>query len=84
MKKHLAYYVSFLLILAGGFYLFTTSAGDKNLALSFVILLAVSYVIWGILHHLVHHSMTLRIVIEYAVVASLGVAIIFFILNGGL
>lgn len=84
MKKHLGYYTSFLLIVAASIFLVFQNNGDKNVVLLFVSLFAVSYILWGVLHHLVHHSVTLRIVIEYIVVALLGVAIIFFILNGGL
>lgn len=83
MKKHLGYYVSFLVICFAGIFLVFQNNGDKNLIIEFVSLFALSYIVWGLLHHLVHHSVTLRIVIEYIVVALLGVAVIFFILNGG-
>lgn len=84
MKKHLGYYFSFLLISAVSIFLVFQNLSDKNLILLFVSLFAGAYVAWGILHHLVHHSVNLRIVVEYIVVAFLGVAIVFFILNGGL
>lgn len=84
MKKHIGYYVSFFLILTSGIYVVLQTQGDKAQVMEFVGILAVSYVIWGILHHLVHHSVTMRIVLEYVIIASLGVAVIFFILNGGL
>lgn len=84
MKKHLGYYISFFVILAAGVYLSLQSNGDKALTLKFVGLFAFAYVVWGILHHLVHHSVTVRIVIEYIVVALLGVAVIVLILNGGI
>lgn len=84
MKRHLGYYISFFLILIGGMFVIFQNQGDKTLTLEFVSLIAFFYVLWGLLHHLVHHSVTLRIVIEYIVVALLGVAVIFFILNGGL
>ncbi len=83
MKKHLGYYISFFLILIAGMFLVFQNQGDKTTILEFVGLLAFFYVVWGLLHHLVHHSVTLRIVIEYIVVALLGVAVVFFILNGG-
>lgn len=84
MRKHIGYYISFFLILAGGVYLSLQNNGDKSLTLKFVGLFAFAYVVWGILHHMVHHSVTVRIVVEYIVVALLGVAVIFFILNGGI
>lgn len=84
MKKHLGYYVSFALILLGSVYVILQNQGDKMLTIEFVCLFAFFYIVWGLLHHLVHHSITLRIVMEYVVVAALGIAVIFFILNGGL
>jgi len=84
MKKHLGYYISFFLILFGGIFLVFQAQGDKNLEMEFVILFAISYALWGILHHLVHHSVSIKIVLEYVVVALLGTAVIFFIVNGGL
>lgn len=70
--------------MAGSMYLILQNVSDHALVLRFVGLFALVYVIWGILHHAVHHSVTLRVVIEYIVVALLGVAIIIFILNGGI
>lgn len=84
MRKHLGYYISFLLILGGGVTSVLLSQGDKQLQMEFVVLLAGAYVLWGILHHVIHHSVTLRLIIEYVVVAALGIAVVFFILNGGL
>lgn len=37
---------------------------------------AVSYVIWGLIHHLKAHNFHARIVLEYLLVAILGVAIV--------
>lgn len=84
MKKHLGYYVSFFIILFAGIFLVYQQQGDKQLQLDFVILLSFAYVVWGILHHAIHHSLGLRIVIEYIVIALLGIAVVFFILNGGI
>ena len=84
MKKHLGYYISFLVIAVASIFLVFQNLSDKNLILLFISLFAGAYVVWGILHHLVHHSVNLRIVVEYIVVALLGVAIVFFILNGGI
>lgn len=40
------------------------------------------YAFWGILHHVLHHSLRPRIVIEYIVIASLGIAVTLFVLKG--
>lgn len=84
MKKHIGYYISFVVIIAASIFLIFQSIGNKMLTMEFVGLFAMFYVVWGLLHHIVHHGLTLRVVIEYIVVAILGVAVIFFILNGGI
>lgn len=84
MKKHLEYYLSFFLILFAGLFIIVQAAGQKNLQFEFVILFACAYVIWGVVHHVVHHSLTAKILLEYILVAALGVAAVFFVTSGGL
>lgn len=47
-----------------------------------VVILGFFYALWGVLHHMLHHSLRLRIVIEYVLFAVLGIAVIVFILKG--
>jgi hypothetical protein len=52
---------------------------------SFVILLTVFfYVLWGVLHHLINHELTVKIMIEYVLIGGLGLAVLFFMMMGGL
>ncbi len=87
MKKrvisHVGYYVSLIAILLFGFILASLSS-DKHLQMVIVILTALFYVIWGILHHLINHDLTAKIVVEYILIGSLGLAAVFFLLKGGL
>jgi len=83
-KKHLGYYISLILILLLGLvviFLTRSNIGIQGLA---ILLTVVFYVIWGILHHLINHELTLRIVVEYILIGALGVSILFFMLTGGL
>ena len=83
-KKHLAYYISLLAILFFGLVL--TFLATPNIKLQSVIVsLTISfYVLWGILHHMINHELTPRIMIEYILIGALGISILFFMLMGGI
>jgi len=49
-----------------------------------VIGMGILYTFWGILHHGLEHTISAKIVIEYILISSLGVAVIFFLLRGGI
>lgn len=82
--KHSAYYFSLIAILALGLVLiFLTSPNIKQQGL-IIALTVFFYVLWGILHHLINHELTLRIMVEYLLIGVLGLAVIFFMMIGGL
>lgn len=84
MRRHLEYYLSFILILAAGLFLVFQSKGNPVLQMDFVVMLGFCYVAWGIVHHVLHHSSSPKIILEYVLVASLGIATMFFVIHGGL
>ena len=79
--KHLFYYLSLACLLAIGFIMPVYFTGQKTVQLSFIVLTALLYVIWGVSHHILHHSFSIKIMLEYIAIAILGVAIIFFAFN---
>lgn len=83
LKKHYGYYLSLLAILAVGFssLYFSSDRYFQLLALTTTIFF---YVLWGIIHHHLHHDLTAKIVVEYVLMGALGEAIIFLIFKGGL
>jgi hypothetical protein len=83
-KKHLGYYLSLLTILALG--LLLTFLATPNIQLQIIIILLTTffYVLWGMFHHLVNHELTSKIMIEYVLIGTLGVSILFFLIMGGL
>ena len=83
-KKHLAYYLSLITILSLGLILVLLTAPNILLQGLIVLLTVAFYVFWGMLHHLLNHELTLRIMVEYVLIGALGVAILFFMLSGGL
>jgi len=84
LKKHFGYYLSLSAILLLGLALILlTSPNIKSQSL--IILLTVFfYILWGTLHHLINHELTLKIVVEYVLIGALGISILFFMLMGGL
>ena len=81
-KNHTYYYISLLLILLFGFLLAFFSA-DKQFQMLVIVLTSFCYVGWGILHHYLYHELSVKIMVEYILVGTLGATVIFFILKGG-
>lgn len=82
IKRHLGYYLSILLLLILGIFTVIQVSYDKKLQLTVIVLTTIFYVVWGILHHRLHHDLNSKIVIEYILIGSLGLAITLFILKG--
>lgn len=81
---HIPYYIFLLAILLFGFLLVYFSSGNKALQIVAVLVTTIFYVGWGILHHMINHDLSSKIVVEYVFIGSLGLAVTFFILNGGI
>ncbi len=82
--SHIAYYISLIAILAFGFFLVFTASANRQLQMLIITLTTIFYVFWGILHHLINHDLNAKIVVEYVLIGSLGLTLIFFLLKGGL
>jgi len=85
MKKsyHLGYYFFLITILIVGLLLMARLSPNKDLQILTLIILSVVYASTGIIHHLLNHDLVSKIVVEYVLVALLGVAAAFFIFRGG-
>lgn len=76
-SKHLAHYTVLLSILLAGFAGLVIFSYDPNFQTSVAIATAASYVIWGVVHHYLHHDLHWEVVIEYLAIATLGLIILF-------
>ena len=75
LKKHFSHYFSLVgicLITVVGFFVFSY---DKNFQFALITAFCVAYFVWGMVHHIIHRNLNLQIMIEYAVIASLGFVI---------
>lgn len=76
ISRHLPHYFSLIGLLAAGAIGILVFSNWINIQAGIVAAMAVSYVIWGIIHHLIHKDLYLTVVLEYAVVAVLGAVIL--------
>lgn len=80
--KHTGHYISLILILSLGILGLSLAYPDRKMQTEIVILTALAYVAWGVFHHRVNHSLRSKIVIEYVLIAALGIAALIFFLTG--
>jgi len=77
MTKHLPHYISLIGILGAGVTGFIIFSHDRQFQGAVSIALASGYVAWGVIHHYLHKDLYVSVVIEYLVIATLGLVIIF-------
>lgn len=77
IAKHLPHYLTLLGILVLGGAAFILFSYDKAFQIGISIAVAAAYVVWGVVHHLIHRDLHLSVFIEYLLVAALGLVIIF-------
>ena len=82
--RHLAYYISLATIFTIGIIVVQSLRSQKELQIAVIILLCIFYVLWGVVHHIVLHSFSLKVMLEYIAIAVFGVSLILFIYNIGL
>lgn len=80
--KHLIYYLSLIVILFLGIYLIIQSSYNRNLQLLVVLVTALFYILWGIIHHLINHDLTPKIMVEYLLMGGFGAAVALFFIKG--
>ncbi len=82
MKSHHFYYLFLFFIFLAGIIVISVLQFSKQLQIAILMMLAIFYVILGVVHHKIHHILTPKIVIEYIAIATLGIALILFVLQG--
>ena len=79
IKKHIGYYISLLAIITAGLVLISTNSFDVQARITVIILITFFYIVWGVLHHYIHHDLTAKIMLEYVLIGVLGISVIFFL-----
>lgn len=75
MKKHISYYLSLLAILLLGFLFIVLTANIPQMQTIAILMTTFFYVVWGIIHHVIHHDTTVKVVIEYVLIGALGIVL---------
>ncbi|MBU0998672.1 hypothetical protein KJ570_04060 [Patescibacteria group bacterium] len=75
--KNIPYYTPLIGIFVAGALGFALFSYDRIFQVAIAIAVALSYVIWGIIHHSLEKDLYWEVVVEYLVVASLGLVILF-------
>jgi len=84
LRKHDRYYISLIIIFAFGVFLANQFTGFKQVQIGIAVTLSVFYVFWGALHHVLEHDLTPKIMIEYVLMGCVGLAVLLFLIQGGL
>lgn len=77
IAKHIPHYFLLFGILLAGFAGLIVFSYDKKFQTAIALGLALSYISWGIVHHIVHKDFHLEVLFEYIAIAALGFIIIF-------
>lgn len=80
---HLGYYFYLSTILVIGILVTWKLSPNELLQMLTLVILSITYAASGIIHHLLNHDLVGKIVVEYILVALLGMAAAFFIFRGG-
>ena len=77
IAKHLPHYFVLFGLLLAGILAFVLFSYDRIFQMVVAVAVAVSYVIWGLVHHYIHRDLYFSAVLEYLAVAVLGLVMVF-------
>ena len=80
IAKDVQHYLPLLGILIIGAFGFINFSYDKMFQLAIAVSVACAYFAWGIIHHYIHRDLYISVLVEYLVIAALGVVIVFSLL----
>ena len=75
--KDIRHYTSLFLVFAVGLGAFLSLSYNRFFQILIVIFMAIAYVVWGVVHHKMHKDYDLSVLVEYLVMAILGLVIVF-------
>lgn len=81
-RTHLVHYTTILGIILLGIALLILFSANRGIQLVILITISLLYLAYGILHHSLEHDLTLKIVVEYVLVAVLAIVLFIFVRGG--
>jgi EamA domain-containing membrane protein RarD len=82
-KNHTVYYICLTVILLAGVAVIISLSPDKQAQMVALVGLSIVYAAFGLIHHALLHNLVGKIVVEYILIAILGIAMALFIYRGG-
>ncbi len=79
LRQHVVYYLSLLVIQLLGLGLIVLLAPHRLAQIIIVIFLAFAYLGFAFVHHKKHHDLTRKIVLEYVMIAAIGIIVSIFL-----
>ena len=83
ITRHLQHYLPLIGILSAGILGFMIFSYDKSFQLAVALAMAAGYVSWGLVHHYMHKDLHPEVILEYIVMAFLGLVLIFSVILRG-
>jgi hypothetical protein len=80
-KEHIWHYLMYGVIFGSGLTLVYMTRNNANVQAMFVVMTAILYFMWAMIHHYVHHDLHLRVVIEYILIVILGTLLSLFLFS---
>lgn len=75
-KTAMVHYLVLLAILLGGVFAFYSVRGNPTLQLTIGIITSIAYIFWGIIHHVLHHNLHKKIVVEYLLIGAIAIVLL--------
>lgn len=82
LKGHILHYLIILGIVFLGVVSLVLFSANKSIQLFILIAISLVYLAYGILHHSLEHDLTLKIVVEYALITVLVITLFIFVRGG--
>lgn len=80
LTHHFFHYLVLATVIFGGLFAFFSFKGYPVIQLLVGVVIALLYAIWGILHHMIDRTLTVKIVFEYLAVSIFAIIILWNIL----
>lgn len=80
LSRDIQHYLPLVGILVAGLVGFLVFSYDRNFQAAIAVAVAVSYVVWGLVHHYIHKDLHTSVIVEYLAIAIVGLVAVFSVL----
>ena len=80
VTRHIQHYLPLIGILGAGLVGLVVFSYDKSFQAAIAVATAISYVVWGLVHHHIHKDLHASVVVEYVMIAIVGMVVLFSVL----